>query len=255
MYLFEPCYDLDELFRRNFHLHTYPQSRCAKPEMLYDDLIATAEKCGLREIAITNHIQPGEEDMCIEWTEHLRKDIAATDTKMKIYAGAELSAYGIDKYSFHDSDAPLDFRMYAHNHYHLSVWEQPEDQSPMGYKNHCAETIKSVIIADKADCMAHPFTDTYIVRGLENSRGFTKGCITNLWTENELGDILTLGKEHKTAWEINTKNLIGYPEFARMYFNLGKEIGVCFTVGSDGHRLCDIDIQPVLDTFKKIFGI
>lgn len=255
MYLYEPCYDIDELFRRNFHLHTYPQSRCAKPEMLYSDLVRAAENAGLREIAITNHIQPGEEEQCVLWTSELRKKIAETDTVLKIYAGAELSAYGIDKYSFHDGDAPLDFRMYAHNHYHLDVWEQPEDRSPAGYKKHCSEVIRSVIASGRADCMAHPFTDGYIVRGMDDSRGFTRGCITELWTENELGDILSFGKEHGTAWEINTKNLPAYPDFAKMYFNLGREIGVCFTVGSDAHRLCDIDILPQRSEFKKLFGL
>lgn len=252
MYLHEPCYDIDELFSRNLHIHTSPESRCAKPEMILNDVIAAAEAFGLEEIAITNHIQACEEEKCKAQYEHLKRLAEEIPHRINIRIGAELSAYGIDKFNFHDESSPLDFNLYAHNHYHLDAWEQPEDRSAYGYKNHCTDVIKKLLISGKADAMAHPFTDGYIVREFEEDFGFTYGCITSLWTENELGDILALGKEHSTAWELNTKALIGYPEFAKMYFHLGKEIGVCFTVGSDAHRICDMDITPVKDTFRKL---
>lgn len=240
MYLHEPTFDIDELLSCNYHIHT-SFSRCGKSEMKLSAIIEEAERCGLKEIAITDHIHPGEQQKAQRIIPILRRKLSSLSPSVRVYIGAELSAYGEHRYSFRDSDFPLDYRLYSHNHYHMFGWEQPKDPSPEGYKRHCRNTMENVIRSGKADCLAHPFFDHYIVREFEDVYGFRRGDITSLWTENEIGDLLTLGKENAVAWELNTSMLPKYPEFAKKYFSIGKEVGVCFQVGTDAHSLAAID--------------
>lgn len=239
MYLHEPVYDIKELTQSNYHIHT-SLSRCGKAEMTLQNIIAAAEKAGLREIALTDHIHPGETWKLKRNLPLLRETLDASPRTVSVLLGAELSAYGEDKYTLRDSEKLPGYSLYAHNHYHMFGWEQPEDDSPFGYKEHCKKVMTAVIKSGKADCMAHPFNDYYIVREFGETKGFRLGDIAGLWTENELGDMLTLGKEHGVAWEINAVSCRQAPELVRKYWHIGKEVGACFLFGTDAHVLSNI---------------
>ena len=240
MYLHEPTYDPDELFSANYHIHTN-LSRCGHREMTLEAAVRAAEAAGLREIAITDHIHPFETPKLRRNKRVLEPQREALQTEVKIYLGAELSAHGVNKHTLKYADFPLEYKLYAHNHYHMRGWEQPEDRSPAGYKEHCKQTLYNAIASGRPDCFAHPFIDRYIVREFEDEYGFTPGCITNLWTDNELGDVMTAAKEKQIAWELNTTVFRTYTDFMRRYYHIGKEVGVCFNVGSDAHSADKVD--------------
>lgn len=253
MYLHEPTYDLDELFARNYHIHTF-LSRCGRKEMTLPAIVRAARAAGLKEIALTDHIHPGEIPYLRRNRGVLIPALEEIKTEVKVILGTELSAYGERKFSLQyakDSDFPA-YRLYAHNHYHMDGWEQPEDPSPAGYKEHMKRVLRHVLQSGRADCMAHPFLDRYIVREFEDVYGFTPGCITRLWTDNELGDLISLGKENGVAWELNTAYFQSNPDFFRRYFHIGKEIGACFHVGTDAHTLEKIDPAPMKAFFRSI---
>ena len=253
MYLHEPVFDPDELLKCNYHIHT-SFSRCGKTEMRFADIVDTAARAGLEEIALTDHIHPGEEQKLFRIIPILNRKKERCQTKLKIYIGAELSAYGTGRYTLKKTDYPLEYRLYSHNHYHMFGWEQPADRSPQGYRKHCLDSVRNVILSGKADCLAHPFTDYYIVREFEDVYGFTRGCVTSLFTDNDIGDLMLLSKEYKVAWELNTSVLPRYPDFAKKYFALGKETGVSFNVGTDAHRLSEINTRQYRDDFIKLIG-
>ena len=250
MYLHEPAYDPDVLFSANYHIHTN-LSRCGRKEMTLIAIAAAAERAGLREIAITDHIHPFETPKLRRNRRVLTPQRDRLQTDVKIYLGAELSAHGVKKYTLQYADFPLEYKLYAHNHYHMRGWEQPEDRSPAGYKDHCKRVLETAIASGKPDCFAHPFIDRYIVREFEEDYGFTPGCITSLWTENEIGDLMAAAKEKQIAWELNTTVLKSYTGFMRMYFHIGKEVGVCFNLGTDAHVLENIDPAPYKEFFIK----
>lgn len=253
MYLHEPIFDLDELFSRNYHIHTC-LSRCAKPEMTLESIINAAQAAGLKEIAVTDHIHPGESWKLGSSLPLLRSQLKNTEHGVRVYIGAELSAYGEKKYTLKNADHDLDYRLYAHNHYHMFGWEQPEDKSPFGYKEHCKKVLTTVITSGRADCMAHPFNDYYIVREFGERLNFSLGDITAEWSENELGDMLALGKRYSTAWEINAKSCKQAPELMKKLWALGKELGVCFNYGTDAHVLRDIRCTEAEEFIRSIFG-
>lgn len=255
MFLDSITYDLDELFSVNYHIHT-SLSRCGRKEMTVPAIIEAAKRAQLREIAITDHIHPGENAYIKRNLEILTPQVSAIQSEIKIHIGAELSAYGVKKYTLQYAKRlpPLQYRLYAHNHYQMDGWEQPEDASPSGYKEHCKRTLQNVIRSGKAQCLAHPFIDKYIVREFEDIYGFTYNCVTSLWTENELGDLLQLGKDHNVAWELNTSYFSVYPDLFYKYYNIGKEIGVCFHTGTDAHSLAAIDPTPGKEVLKRILN-
>ena len=255
MKLNEKCYDLDELFTRNFHIHTSPLSHCARKEMLPQAVISEAKKAGLKEIAITNHIQAYEEEKFLSSAAALADETTAYTDGIKVYIGAEFSAFAPGEYNFRDGECPERyFRMYSHNHYANDCWTQPQDRSALGYKRHCDEILSALIRSGKADALAHPFFDRYIVREFEEY-GFHFGSVTDLWTDNELGDYFTLANAFGTAWELNIRLLPDYPAFARRYFNIGREAGAVFFIGSDAHTLEDIGTAPHKDEIKKLLGV
>lgn len=253
MYLHAPTYDINELFASNYHIHTH-FSRCGKNEMHLKAIIAEAEKAGLKEIAITDHIHPGEELKMKRIIPILRRKLTKLDTDIKVYIGAELSAHGVHKHTKLREDTPVDYRLYSHNHYHMFGWEQPKGHTPEDYKEHCRKSLEHIILSGDADCLAHPFCDYYIVREFDDKYGFTYNCITSLWTENEIGDLMELAKTYEVAWEINVAMLKKYPDFAKKYFALGKENGVCFNAGTDAHTLANVNSKQFITEMKQLLG-
>ena len=236
MYFYEPVYDLDELARHNFHIHT-AFSNCAKPEMKLPDIIKAAETAGLQTIALTDHFNDDNtNEECIERTLSLRAEAEKSETKLKILFGGELSAYAPGKSLENDEvRKALDYKLYSCNHYHLGFWGQPEDKSARGYAEYSLAVVGSLILSGKADCIAHPLIGRF-VRILND-----KTLLTRAITDNELGDLLLLGKEHKVAWEINAGAVLGDPGFGRRLWHLGRENGVMFHYGTDAHMLAGID--------------
>lgn len=222
--------------------------------MTVENVIRAAEAAGLREIALTDHIHPGEAWKLKRNLPLLREQLENTPHSIKVYVGAELSAYGEEKYTpINTAEAP-DYRLYAHNHYHMFGWEQPEDDSPAGYKEHCRRVMTAVIKSGNADCMAHPFNDHYIVREFGETKGFSPGDITGLWSDNELGDMLSLGREYSVAWEINAAACRQAPAFIRRLWRIGKETGACFLFGTDAHRLENIRSEEELAFIRTLLS-
>ena len=165
--------------------------------------------------------------------------------------GAELSAYGVNNFNYPNNDIELDYRLWAQNHYHVSTWIQPEDTSPVGYKNHIIETLTNLIKSDRADCIAHPFHDEYLTNSKRLNVGFAKGSVPACFSDNEIGDLLTLGREHETAFELNLNAMAGYPELCRKMYNIGREVGVYFNIGTDAHSLDRIDTKQFIERTKN----
>lgn len=249
MFIFDAIYDIDELARRNMHMHT-TFSGCAKPDMILKDIAAEAERCGLIMIALTDHSNLGDEQRIVSKnTPILREQLAEITTNVKVLIGSEISVYGVGKYSetaeFCDT---LDYRLYSQNHYHMPFWEHPEDKSPRGYAEHMLAVLEELFSSGRADCVAHPFAGGYIRTLLEEDKRKVPDSIT----DNELGDIMEKGERARCAWEINVGEFCSLPEFSRRYWNIGREIGVHFNLGTDAHTLKSVDTRQFADKIKEI---
>lgn len=244
MFLREACYDLDELARSNLHIHT-AFSGCAKPEMTVPAILQAAQQAGLEAIALTDH-SPVEGSF-LEQVHALRRDTALANPPLTVYIGAELSAYGVGKFSENEAlEAQLDYRLFSHNHYHVDIWEHPEQRTPEGYKQHAFAVLRTLFASGRADCIAHPLFGRFLTICED------KADITKVISDNELGDIMQEATRAQVAWEINQGAVFMDPVFYRRYFRIGKEVGAVFHFGTDAHRLSGIDPRERLDELKRI---
>lgn len=246
MFFHEKTYDIDELVKHNLHLHTR-FSGCAKPEMIAADIVKKAEECGLELIALTDHNYPQKKNAVAQQRYEILRELEGIETSVKVLVGAELSAYGVGKFADDIScDNSLDYRLYTTNHYHQGYWEHPEIITPRAYAEHMLAIMDSVIESGRADCFAHPFMAGYI-HAFEDSHD-----VTRAFTDNEIGDIMEKANNHEIAWELNVPAVLGDPEFFHRYFQIGKEVGVVFNIGTDGHRLDRVDSKQFAEQFKEI---
>ena len=246
MFFHEKTYDIDELVKHNLHLHTR-FSGCAKPEMIAADIVKKAEECGLEMIALTDHNYPQKKNAVAQQRYEILRELEGIETSVKVLVGAELSAYGVGKFADDIScDNSLDYRLYTTNHYHQGYWEHPEIITPRAYAEHMLAIMDSVIESGRADCFAHPFMAGYI-HAFEDSHD-----VTRAFTDNEIGDIMEKANNHEIAWELNVPAVLGDPEFFHRYFQIGKEVGVVFNIGTDGHRLDRVDSKQFAEQFKEI---
>ena len=248
MFKTEKTYDVSELVRMNMHTHSV-FSLCSKPEMIFEDMVRAAEQFGLHTLAITDHSDPGSDIDVIANMNILKERLAKIDTSVNVLIGAELSAYGIGKYaeSF-ERDRMLDYASYSHVHYHLDSWEHPQDKSPRGYAVHMLSVLDDLLKSGRADSIAHPFSPGKFKFFNEEQRIEMLRSIT----DNELGDILSLGEENGVAWEIHTPTFLKYTEFSKRFWHIGKEAGVHFTVGTDAHNIASLNTPAYEDDIKKV---
>ncbi len=71
--------------------------------------------------------------------------------------------------------------------------------------------------------------------------------VTKVITDRELGEIFDLAKKHHVSWELNTKSILIDPIFAKRFWSIGREVGADFKLGTDAHRLIDIEEPKVLE--------
>lgn len=246
MFLHEKTYDIDELVRHNLHIHTR-FSRCANPEMLAADIVRTAQAAGLEMIAMTDHNYIEKQNAVAQQRYDILREIENIGADIKVYVGAELSAYGIGKFADDVAcDSSLDYRLYTINHYHQHYWEHPEEKTPRGYAEHMLAIADCVIESGRADCFAHPFMSGYI-HAFDDFKD-----VTRAFKDNELGDIMEKATKREIAWEINVPAVMKDNEFHKRYFNIGKEVGVVFNMGTDAHKLCNVDPKQFADELKRI---
>ncbi|MBQ3007644.1 MAG: PHP domain-containing protein [Clostridia bacterium] len=246
MFFHEKTYDIDELARWNLHIHT-TFSGCAKREMTARDIVKTADAAGLEMIALTDHNYPDRRNAVAQQRYDLMRELEGFEHNVKVLIGAELSAYGINKFADDIAcDNSLDYRLYTTNHFHQKYWEHPEVKTPRAYAEHMLAIMEGVIASGRADCFAHPFMAGYI-HVFEDSHD-----VTRAFRDNEIGDIMEKAHKNEIAWELNVPAIFGDPEFFKRYFRIGKEVGVVFNLGTDGHSLDRVDPKNFTDELKRI---
>lgn len=250
MFLLEKTYDIDELMQNNMHTHS-TFSLCSKPEMNLADMIKAAENYGIKTLAVTDHSDPESDIDVKKNTGILKVQLKEIQTDVRVLIGSELSAYGVGKFADDDElNACLDYRSYSCVHYHLEPWEHPEDRSPYGYSRHMLKVAESLIDSGRADNFAHPFSPGKMKFFNEEEKKEMLRCLT----DNDLGYIMEKAEKNAVSWELHSGTICSFPEYGKRFFNIGKEVGVHFTVGTDAHRLQHISTKDFCQRFKEIIA-
>ena len=232
---------LPELVKSNYHIHTN-FSVCAAKNMTVPYIILQAKKAGLEKIALVDHDHDNWDEL-LEKTNYRKNEVQEINPDIDVIVGAELSAYGINKYGVdEDTNEQIDFRLYATNHYHLDFWEHPQNKTAPAYAEHTLQILKNLIVSGRADCIAHPFVGFYL-RGILDD--FTE--VTRSISDNELADILELGVQHNVSWELNTKAIYADPIFAKRLWRIGRDVETTFVIGTDAHQIFEIEERKVIE--------
>ncbi len=248
MFFTQGIYDIDELAHYNLHIHTN-FSGCAKDEMTFENIVSAAQKAGLEMIALCDHIyEPEDLPEFLESCKNLRKLRDELNPDIRILVGGEFSCYGSDKYTLKGINIDTEYRLYAQNHFHVRGWEQPTEKTPENYKEMTKIMLRNLFKDKAADTIAHPLNGKYLTK----STGWSNEAVGSCWTDNEIGDIMTQALKSECAWELNTGAVFADAPLARRMYNIGKEIGVVFTLGTDAHKLCDINTKTYLEDIKRI---
>lgn len=248
MYLTQGIYDIDELARHNLHIHTC-FSGCAKDEMTFENIVSTAEKAGLETIALCDHIYlPEDLPEFFENCRLLREKRDRLNTDVKVLIGGEFSCYGTEQYTLKNIDAQTEYRLYSQNHFHVTGWEQPDDKTPQGYKELTKRMLHTLFKDKAADTIAHPLNGNY----LRKRMGWESDELGKCWSDDELAEIMTEARNSGCAWELNTSAMSGSPSLTRRMYHIGKELGVVLTIGTDAHKLENIDPKKFTDELKRI---
>lgn len=248
MFFTQGIYDIDELARFNLHIHTC-FSGCAKDEMTFENIVRIAENTGLDTIALCDHIyKPEDLPEFNKNCEILRNKRDKAGSKVKILIGGEFSCYGVDSYTLKGIDINTEYRLYAQNHFHVTGWEHPENNTPEGFKELTKKMLHNLFKDKAADTIAHPLNGNY----LRKMMGWESDVLGKCWKDHEIAEILSEAFESGCALEINTAAMYGDPALIRRMYNIGKELGVVFTLGTDAHRLENIDTKSFTDELKRI---
>ena len=232
---------LPELVKSNYHIHTN-FSVCAAKGMTVPYIISQSKKAGLEKIGLVDHDHDNWDDL-LDKINYLNEEVQEINPDINVIVGAELSAYGINKYGVDlETNEQIDFRFYSTNHYHLEFWEHPQNKTPRNYAEHTLQILNDLIFSGRADCIAHPFVGFYL-RGILDD--FTE--VTRVITDNELADILKLGVQKNVSWELNTKAIYADPIFAKRLWKSGREVGAAFVIGTDAHQLFEIEEPKVIE--------
>ena len=79
-----------------------------------------------------------------------------------------------------------------------------------------------------------------------------KAATLSALTDNELGDIFEKGERAQCSWELHSSTLLCFPEFAYRFFNIGRETGVHFCVGTDAHSLAALAPEGLAERLKEV---
>jgi histidinol phosphatase-like PHP family hydrolase len=60
------------------------------------------------------------------------------------------------------------------------------------------------------------------------------------------------GEKSGCAFEIHKATFVNFPEFARRFFCIGREVGVHFSFGTDAHRLEQLETKSFSDYLRKL---
>ncbi len=252
-----PKYDL--------HVHT-KLSSCAKPEAIAADYIARAKEMGLTAIAFTDHMWDSAVPGASNWYKpqdyahicELKAELPAADPSLKILFGCECECdkYGVVGIS-EEVAAQLDILLVPHSHTHMKDFTIPaalrEDDAVHGryLVEHFMHIINSPV-AKYVTVIPHPFAAV--------------GCPTaqnvlNSIPTSALEECCAAAKEKNIALEINTSCFAGMNEeqmrncaYLRL-FEIARQAGCRFTIGSDAHSIPGMDALPKGEIFARIAGI
>ena len=221
------------LVRQNMHTHTR-LSYCGGRDSTVVNTVREAESVGLEMVGISDHIDAPNSGREVLFQQN-RDELAQIDTSIKVLIGSEISMNAPDKLAapleFLDT---LDYVVISCNHFHLDpIVENPKDRTEEGYADWFLTMVEGAI-GFGASIIPHPFS--YIgVRTVDGGRDIDRPRLLKAYDRKRVRKIFRMAAEKGTAFELNPGRMM-YNDFFREIVKMGRDEGMKFSFGSDGHH-------------------
>jgi len=218
---------------QNMHTHTR-LSYCGGRDSTVANTVAEAESVNLRLVGICDHVDVSGSGREVLLQQN-RDELASIETPVRVLIGAEVTLVSPDQLAADlDAVATWDYVLISANHFHLSHVAQPEERTEAGYADHFLAMAESAIRFG-ASIIPHPFS--YIgVRTLDGGRPVDREVLLKAYDRARVRKLFRHAAERGTAFELNPGHVAAYPEFFAEMIRLGREEGLKFSLGSDGHH-------------------
>ena len=248
------------IINHDFHLHT-KISLCAKPEATLDLYLRKASECGLKKIAITDHLWDHNIDGWPKWYgvqhfDRIKTIRPAIDEHnktggVKVLFGAEAEySYSNRRPAISPEVAEqLDMLLVPNSHTHITMpkdFYEPHEKH-MQYMIDAFWDIINSDVAKYITAIPHPFMAVGCPYG--------SGTLIEHTDDDVFKRCFSAAAEKGIGLELNP-NYIRKETLAEAFedpifrmLRIGKECGCKFTVGSDAHNEADYD------NFDKIYVI
>ena len=220
------------LVRQNMHTHTR-LSLCARADSTVANTVAEADSVDLELIGICDHIDvpnSGREELM----QRNRDELGRLAPKVKVLIGAEISMINPDHHASTDEFVrTLDYVVISANHFHLDpLVQNPPERTEEGYADWFLLCAEGAIKAG-ASIIPHPFS--YIgVKHMGDGSPVDRGRLLKAYDRGRMKRLFRLAAEKGTAFELNPERM-GDAGFFREIVKLGRDEGMLFSFGSDGH--------------------
>lgn len=220
------------LVTQNMHTHTR-LSYCGGRDSTVANTVAEAESVNLDLIGISDHVdvRGSGRELIIQQN---RDELACIETQVRVLIGAEVTLVSPDELAAElDEVATWDYVIIAANHFHLHHVAQPNQRTEAGYADHFL-TMAEGAIRFGASIISHPFS--YIgVRAIEG-RPVDREALMKSYDWTRMREVFHLAAERGTAFELNPGYVRPFPEFFTAVILMGRDVGLKFSLGSDGHH-------------------
>ncbi|MCL6588657.1 MAG: PHP domain-containing protein [Firmicutes bacterium] len=229
----------------DLHIHTY-HSPCGRAEMTPADIVRKATERGITRLAITDHFYTFTDRSIFD---KIRADVARAKAESNgsptVYFGCEAEIMAPGRTAAGPEIAEiLDFVMAGATHFqNTGITDLPKAKDERSLGEYYLRMFEYAVSIPWVNVIAHPF---YVVPGVCSVR------ILDYIQKDDLIEALKIAKKNDVAMEISRRALgQGQLEFSLWFYEICKEMGLKFTIGSDAHSLEYVgnvqEVRPIIE--------
>jgi len=252
---------------QDLHVHT-ALSKCGKSEATVENMLASAEKQGIKTIGFADHCwakeipgaHPWYQGQDIEHVLHIKNQIPDNTRGINILVGCETEYIGNGIAGMNKELAQcFDYVMIPPNHFQLGFggFVRPEDLGSGGPKAVSELLYRRFMEAVElgfGNGFVHPFTplgfiewETEVLQGISDT--MYKNCFNSAASANIAMEI-----NYGSIWRPREKQ-IDFLSLYRRIFTIARECGCKFFFGSDAHHPNEITGYETARKFAESCGI
>lgn len=231
---------------RDFHIHTFFSPCCHEETDTVENVVRTAEKRGLKQIAFTDHWHQSRggyrppkfyEPVGEEVYRQTREQLAQINTSIEVLVSCEVDMARPGVFTVSEElTGELDYVLVTASHFHMPDVAQPRSHSLRDLAEHGLTMLRAAVAWPPAQVIAHP-----VCRFWAKERALAE--VVGAVADDEFLAVLDTAASRNVALEMNCGSFGLSPEEDEAqvrFYRLAKAAGCKVAPGSDSHTLAGI---------------